>query len=195
MRAASESAPIKSGINGFGRIGRLVMRVCLGRDDVEVVAGKYIMFHHMDLCMYLECQEAESFILHNCYFTQFDIFYACDICVVNDPFISDEYMAYMLKYDTVHGKFAGEVTGADGFLNIDGNPVKVFAERDPANICWGDAGVDVVVESTGVFTSLGKAQVHLDQGAKKVLHRDLFLRVCLTDSLFFQQKNPADASA
>ena len=101
------------------------MRVCLGRDDMEVVA-------------------------------------------VNDPFIDDNYMAYMLKYDTVHGRYAGEVTGADGVLTVDGKGIKVFAEKDPANIAWGDAGVDVVVEATGVFTSLAKAQVHLDGGAKKV---------------------------
>ena len=87
---------------------------------------------------------------------------------MNDPFINDEYMAYMLKYDTVHGRYDGPVSGANGFITVDGKKIKTFAEKDPSKINWGDAGVDVVVESTGVFTTLAQAQVHLDKGAKKV---------------------------
>jgi len=117
---------IKIGINGFGRIGRLVMRVCLARDDIEVVA-------------------------------------------VNDPFINPKYMAYMLKYDTVHGRMSADITVEDDFLIVDGQKIKVFAERDPANISWGDSGVKTVVESTGVFTTLETAQAHIDGGAEKVV--------------------------
>mmetsp|Transcript_40234 Transcript_40234/g.102993 ORF Transcript_40234/g.102993 Transcript_40234/m.102993 type:complete len:419 (-) Transcript_40234:202-1458(-) len=120
--------PIKIGINGFGRIGRLVMRVCLARDDVEIVA-------------------------------------------VNDPFIDAKYMAYMLKYDTVHGKMHSEISSSEcgEFLIVGGKKVRVFAERDPANIKWGESGVKTVVESTGVFTTLEKAQAHIDGGAEKVV--------------------------
>ena len=140
-RAAAESedapAKIRVGVNGFGRIGRLVMRACLERPDVEVVA-------------------------------------------VNDPFVAADYMAYMFKYDTVHGKFLGEaktsaaVDCASGEecpleFSVNGAPVAVFAERDPENIPWGDLGVDFVVESTGVFTSKEKAQKHIKAGAKKVV--------------------------
>ena len=129
-RAAAESedapAKIRVGVNGFGRIGRLVMRACLGRTDVEVVA-------------------------------------------VNDPFVTADYMAYMFKYDTVHGKFSGSATCEDEQFFVDGKPVSVFAERDPEQIPWGSLGVDFVVESTGVFTTLEGANKHIKAGAKKVV--------------------------
>ncbi|GEQ67779.1 hypothetical protein JCM33374_g1444 [Metschnikowia sp. JCM 33374] len=117
---------ITIGINGFGRIGRLVLRVALSRSDIKVVA-------------------------------------------VNDPFIAPEYAAYMFKYDSTHGKYAGEVTSKDDKLVIDGQEITVFGERDPAAIPWGKAGVDYVIESTGVFTTLEGAQKHIDGGAKKVI--------------------------
>ncbi len=117
---------IKVGINGFGRIGRLVFRAAIERDDIEVVG-------------------------------------------VNDPFINLEYMEYMLRYDTVHGRFDGsiEVKGDDFIVN--GNKVAVFGQRDPADIPWSDCGADYVVESTGVFTVVDKASAHLKGGAKKVV--------------------------
>lgn len=117
---------ITIGINGFGRIGRLVLRIALQRSDIKVVA-------------------------------------------VNDPFIAPEYAAYMFKYDSTHGRFKGEVTSKDGALVIDGQSIKVFGEKDPASIPWGKAGVDYVIESTGVFTTTEGAQKHIDGGAKKVV--------------------------
>jgi glyceraldehyde 3-phosphate dehydrogenase len=117
---------IKVGINGFGRIGRLVLRVALGRKDIEVVG-------------------------------------------VNDPFIAPEYAAYMFKYDSTHGRYPGEVKSEGSNLVIDGHAIKVFQERDPASIPWGKNGVDFVIESTGVFTTLEGAQKHIDAGAKKVI--------------------------
>ncbi|WPK24747.1 hypothetical protein PUMCH_002036 [Australozyma saopauloensis] len=114
------------GINGFGRIGRLVLRIALSRPDIKVVA-------------------------------------------VNDPFIAPEYAAYMFKYDSTHGKYAGEVKSEGNKLIIDGQEITVFGERDPTQIPWGKAGVELVVESTGVFTTLEGAQKHIDGGAKKVL--------------------------
>jgi len=117
---------IKIGINGFGRIGRLVMRAILARDDVEIVA-------------------------------------------VNDPFINGDYMAYMFKYDSTHGRFKGEVEGSDEGLFVDGKKIQTFSCMNPSEIPWGASGVDYVVESTGVFTTLDKAQAHLDAGAKKVV--------------------------
>mmetsp|Transcript_168 Transcript_168/g.130 ORF Transcript_168/g.130 Transcript_168/m.130 type:complete len:336 (+) Transcript_168:42-1049(+) len=117
---------ITIGINGFGRIGRLVLRIALQRSDIKVVA-------------------------------------------VNDPFIAPEYAAYMFKYDSTHGRFKGEVTSKDDALVIDGQSIKVFGEKDPASIPWGKAGVDYVIESTGVFTTTEGAQKHIDGGAKKVI--------------------------
>jgi len=117
---------LKLGINGFGRIGRLVFRAAEGRDDIEVVA-------------------------------------------VNDPFIPLDYMQYMLKYDSTHGKFVGDVGASGNDLTVNGRTVKVFNERDPASIQWGSAGVDYVVESTGVFTTIDKASAHLKGGAKRVI--------------------------
>nr|AAB59010.1 glyceraldehyde-3-phosphate-dehydrogenase [Selaginella lepidophylla] len=121
-------AKIKIGINGFGRIGRLVARVVLERDDVELVA-------------------------------------------VNDPFISTEYMAYMFKYDSVHGKWKkADVEVKDHeTLIFGGKPVGCFACKDPSEIPWGKFGAEFVVESTGVFTDRDKASAHLKAGAKKVV--------------------------
>lgn len=117
---------VKIGINGFGRIGRLVTRAAVNNKDVEVVA-------------------------------------------VNDPFIDLDYMVYMFKYDSTHGPFSGDVEAKNKKLYINGKPIAVFNERDPANIKWGDSGADYVVESTGVFTTLEKASAHLTGGAKKVV--------------------------
>jgi len=114
------------GINGFGRIGRLVFRAALEKGDVDVVA-------------------------------------------VNDPFIALDYMVYMFKYDSTHNRFKGEVSSADGCLVVNGKKIKVFNERDPASIAWGGAGAEYVVESTGVFTTIEKAQAHIKGGAKKVI--------------------------
>eukprot|EP00957_Ditylum_brightwellii_P209296 15361130-Ditylum_brightwellii.AAC.1 len=119
---------INIGINGFGRIGRLVMRAAKNNPNVNIVA-------------------------------------------VNDPFIPVNYMEYMYKYDTVHGKCGQEVSHDTEAktLTIDGQTIKVFGEMDPSNIAWGSAGADYVVESTGVFTSIDKASSHLKGGAKKVV--------------------------
>ncbi|PPQ70921.1 hypothetical protein CVT25_004765 [Psilocybe cyanescens] len=117
---------VNVGINGFGRIGRIVFRNALEAQGVDVVA-------------------------------------------INDPFIDLDYMVYMFKYDSVHGRFKGTVEAKDGKLVINGKPVVVFAERDPAAIQWGSAGADYVVESTGVFTTIDKASAHLKGGAKKVI--------------------------
>nr|QBS55194.1 glyceraldehyde-3-phosphate dehydrogenase [Acipenser dabryanus] len=117
---------VKIGINGFGRIGRLVTRAAVLSGKVEVVA-------------------------------------------INDPFIDLDYMVYMFKYDSTHGPFKGDVKAEGGKLVINGKAVTVFQERDPANIKWGDAGADYVVESTGVFTTMEKASTHLKGGAKRVI--------------------------
>jgi len=119
-------AKIRIGINGFGRIGRLVFRAACGRDNIQIVG-------------------------------------------INDPFIDLEYMKYMLKYDSVHGRFEGEISSRDGKLVVNGNEIVVFAEKDPANINWAGCGADYVAEATGIFTTLPKAQAHLDAGAKKVV--------------------------
>ncbi|KAE8348683.1 glyceraldehyde 3-phosphate dehydrogenase [Aspergillus coremiiformis] len=114
------------GINGFGRIGRIVFRNAITNGDVEVVA-------------------------------------------VNDPFIETKYAAYMLKYDSTHGQFKGTVEIYDQGLIVNGKKIRFFAERDPAQIPWGEAGAAYVVESTGVFTTIEKASAHLKGGAKKVV--------------------------
>jgi glyceraldehyde 3-phosphate dehydrogenase len=113
------------GINGFGRIGRIVLRAALSK-GVNVIA-------------------------------------------INDPFIPLDYMVYMFKYDSTHGRYKGEVKHENGFLYVDGHKIQVFAEKDPSQIPWGKVGVEYVVESTGVFTTLGQCQVHLSSGAKKVI--------------------------
>lgn len=117
---------VKVGINGFGRIGRIVFRNAVEHQDVDIVA-------------------------------------------VNDPFIEPTYAAYMLKYDSTHGQFKGEikVDGAD--LVINGKKIRFYQERDPANIPWAETGAYYIVESTGVFTTTEKASAHLKGGAKKVV--------------------------
>jgi glyceraldehyde 3-phosphate dehydrogenase len=117
---------IKVGINGFGRIGRIVYRNAIEHDDVEVVA-------------------------------------------VNDPFIAAEYAAYMLKYDSTHGNFKGEIKVDGNDLVVNGKKVRFYSEKDPANIPWSETGAYYVVESTGVFTTTEKAKAHLKGGAKKVV--------------------------
>merc|ERR1711935_385527 len=117
---------LRVGINGFGRIGRLVMRAAESNPNIQVVA-------------------------------------------VNDPFIPADYMEYMLKYDSTHGRFPSEVKANGTGISVGGNQVEVFGERDPSAIPWGAAGADFVVESTGVFTSLEKAGLHQKGGAKKVV--------------------------
>ena len=116
---------IKVGINGFGRIGRLVFRAAQKRDDIVVVG-------------------------------------------IND-LIDVEYMAYMLKYDTVHGKFDGTVEVKDGNLVVNGNCIRVTAEKDPANLRWDEVGAEYIVESTGLFLTKEKAEAHLKAGAKRVI--------------------------
>ena len=116
---------IKIGINGFGRIGRIVFRAAQHRDDIEVVG-------------------------------------------IND-LIDVEYMAYMLKYDSTHGRFDGAVEVKDGNLVVNGKTIRVTSERDPANLNWGAIGVDVAVEATGLFLTDETARKHITAGAKKVV--------------------------
>ncbi len=119
---------MRLGINGFGRIGRLVLRNTLQRKDATVVA-------------------------------------------VNDPFVTLDYAAYMLTYDTVHGKLNADIKidAEHNALIINGQTVNFYAEKEPVNIPWGKHRVDVVAEATGVFTTSAKCQAHLDAGAKKVV--------------------------
>jgi len=119
------SSDVKIGINGFGRIGRLVFR-CALEQGVQVVG-------------------------------------------INDPFIPADYMVYMFKYDSTHGKFKGEVTHKDGKLVVNWKEINVSTEKDPSQIPWGKIGAEYVVESTGVFTTIEKCQPHLQAGAKKVI--------------------------
>ncbi len=116
---------IKVGINGFGRIGRMVFRASVGRKDMVVVG-------------------------------------------IND-LLDVDYLAYMLKYDSVHGQFEGAVEVKDGQLVVNGNKIRITAEKDPSNLKWGDIGAEVVVESTGFFLTKETAQKHIDAGAKKVV--------------------------
>lgn len=116
---------IKIGINGFGRIGRLVFRAAASRSDVQVVG-------------------------------------------IND-LIDIDYMAYMLKYDSTHGIFDGDVEVKDGKLVVNGNAIRVSAERDPSNLKWSDVGAEYVVESTGLFLTKESAGGHIAAGAKKVI--------------------------
>ncbi|GBB91888.1 hypothetical protein RclHR1_01930030 [Rhizophagus clarus] len=109
---------IKVGINGFGRIGRLVLRASLNYPEIEVVG-------------------------------------------INDPFLDPSYMAYLFKYDSTHGRYKGQVESKDGKFLLNGKEIAVFAEKDPANIKWGDVCADYVVESTGFFTTTEKASAHL----------------------------------
>jgi glyceraldehyde 3-phosphate dehydrogenase len=116
---------IKVGINGFGRIGRLVFRAAQERDDIQIVA-------------------------------------------IND-LIDADYMAYMLQYDSTHGKFKGQVAVKDGKLVVNGQEIRVTSEKNPADLKWNEVGVEYVVESTGLFLTKEKAQGHIDAGAKKVV--------------------------
>jgi glyceraldehyde 3-phosphate dehydrogenase len=118
---------IKLGINGFGRIGRLVFRAAAAEPEKYEILG------------------------------------------VNDPFEDAEYMAYMVKYDTVHGKFDGEIYAKDGKLVVNGREIAVFDCKDPKEIPWGELGVEYVVESTGVFKTIDTARAHIEAGARKVL--------------------------
>ena len=92
-----------------------------------------------------------------------------EVVAINDPFIAADYMAYMVKYDTVHGKFQGEVYAKDNILVVNGKEIKVYNEMDPKNIPWGENGVEYVLECSGVFTTMEKANAHLEAGAKKVI--------------------------
>ncbi len=92
-----------------------------------------------------------------------------EVVAINDPFVQADYMAYMLKYDTVHGKFNGEIKVEENKLVINGKEIKVYNEMDPVNIPWGADGVDYVLECSGVFTTIEKAEAHLKAGAKKVI--------------------------
>lgn len=118
---------IKIGINGFGRIGRLVFRAAMAQPDIFDVVG------------------------------------------INDPFVDLEYMVYMTKYDTVHGRFNGEVCIRDGKFTVNGKSIEVYEQMNPEEIPWGSCGADYVVESTGVFVAQEKAELHLKGGAKKVV--------------------------
>lgn len=92
-----------------------------------------------------------------------------DVVAINDPFITADYMAYMVKYDTIHGRFNGEIRSEEGKLIVNGKEIKIYNEMDPKNIPWGQDGVDYVLECSGVFTTLEKANTHLEGGAKKVI--------------------------
>ncbi len=116
---------IRIGINGFGRIGRLVFRLACERDDIEVVG-------------------------------------------IND-LIEPDYIAYMLRYDSTHGRFKGEVEVRDGALVVNGRPIRTTAERDPSNLRWGEVGAAVVLESTGLFLTDASARAHIQAGAGKVV--------------------------
>ena len=92
-----------------------------------------------------------------------------EVVAINDPFITADYMAYMVKYDTVHGRFEGNISAEEGKLIVNGKEVKIYNEMDPKNIPWGKDGVDYVLECSGVFTTIEKANSHLEAGAKKVI--------------------------
>lgn len=92
-----------------------------------------------------------------------------EVVAVNDPFIAADYMAYMVKYDSMHGRFKGEIKSEEGKLIVNGKTVNVYNQMDPNNIPWGENGVEYVLECSGVFTTTEKAQAHLNAGAKKVV--------------------------
>ncbi len=142
---------VKVGINGFGRIGRLVFRAMAKDPDVEVVA-------------------------------------------VND--LGDKAtMAHLLKYDSVHGRAFNEVKVTEDGIEVDGAKVKMLAERDPAQLPWGELGVDIVVESTGLFTDADKARAHIEAGAKKVVisapakHEDITIVMGVNDEKYDKEKH------
>ena len=115
----------KVGINGFGRIGRMVFRAAADRNDIEIVG-------------------------------------------IND-LLDVDYLAYMLKYDSVHGRFDGSVEVENGELVVNGSKIRITAEMDPANLAWDEVGAEVVIESTGFFLTDETARKHIDAGAKKVI--------------------------
>ncbi|BDW93785.1 glyceraldehyde-3-phosphate dehydrogenase [Flagellimonas marinaquae] len=125
MTKKENMSNLKIGINGFGRIGRLVFRATVKRGDVDVVA-------------------------------------------IND-LLDVEHLAYLLKYDSVHGNFDGTVEVKDGNLVVNGKTIRITAERDPKNLKWDAVGAEIVAECTGIFTTLDMAQSHIDGGAKKVV--------------------------
>ena len=92
-----------------------------------------------------------------------------EVVAINDPFITADYMAYMIKFDTVHGKFEGEVSSEEGKLIVNGKEIKVYNQMDPKDIPWGEDGVEYVLECSGVFTTIEKANAHIEAGAKKVI--------------------------
>ena len=92
-----------------------------------------------------------------------------EVVAINDPFIAADYMAYMTKYDSVHGKFDGTVEERNGNLVVNGKEIRVFNEMEPQNVPWGELGVEYVLECSGVFTTIEKAQAHINAGAKKVI--------------------------
>ena len=93
-----------------------------------------------------------------------------EVIAINDPFITADYMAYMLKHDTVHGQFKGTVEAGEDYIVVNGRQIKVLNEKEPANCHWDALGVEYVLECSGVFTTLEKAQAHIDAGAKKVIN-------------------------
>jgi glyceraldehyde 3-phosphate dehydrogenase len=117
---------VKVGINGFGRIGRLVFRAAVETGKIDVVG-------------------------------------------INDPFIDVDYMVYMLRYDTVHGQFKGDIEVKDGKLVVNGKAISVYDAMNPEEIGWAECGAEYIVESTGVFTTTEKAMAHIKAGAKKVV--------------------------
>ena len=116
---------LKLGINGFGRIGRIVFRAAIKRSNVDIVA-------------------------------------------IND-LLDVEHLAYLLKYDSVHGRFDGNIEVKDGNLIVNGKTIRVTAERNPKNLKWGEVNAEVIAECTGIFKTLETAQYHIDGGAKKVV--------------------------
>jgi len=92
-----------------------------------------------------------------------------EVVAINDPFLAADYIAYMVKYDSAHGRFDGEVSSRDNLLIVNGKEIKVYNEMDPKNIPWGENGVDYVLECSGVFTTMEKANAHIEAGAKKVI--------------------------
>ncbi|MEK7432987.1 MAG: type I glyceraldehyde-3-phosphate dehydrogenase [Cyanobacteriota bacterium] len=142
---------VKVAINGFGRIGRQVLRQAAKRENIEIVA-------------------------------------------VND--LTDPHtLAHLLKYDSIHGKFDGTVEVSENSFVVNGKNIKIFAERDPAKLPWGDLGVDIVVECTGFFTDANKAKAHIDAGAKKVIisapakNEDITLVLGVNNELYDHEKH------
>ncbi|KAF4441930.1 glyceraldehyde 3-phosphate dehydrogenase [Fusarium austroafricanum] len=158
-------APIKVGINGFGRIGRIVFRNAVEHPDIEVVAvnDPFIEPHYARAILIAALLHAHQATPH------------CPTSLTPPASASGFKLTsslpqvYMLKYDSSHGIFKGEVGNDGNDLVVNGKTVKFYSERDPANIKWSETGADYVVESTGVFTTTEKAKAHLAGGAKKVI--------------------------